>query len=169
MQVIQRAILKNQALAQLRAQQNKNRLLVNHPQNDGMPENARSFDEQNLHSAERQRRNQPGRARREPDQLLRPLRIATTDVQGYQPVGQLQQTSPQQHQQNNYQGSAAFDGQAAALNRNEQLVGAPASILFNPARPPEDSKESPLPQPARQAKQLGQAGSFRLQQASAYN
>lgn len=31
MQVIQRAILKNQALAQLRAQQNKNRLLVNHP------------------------------------------------------------------------------------------------------------------------------------------
>ena len=168
MQVIQRAILKNQALAQLRAQQNKNRLLVNHPQNDGMPENARSFDEQNLHSAERQRRNQPGRARREPDQLLRPLQIATTDVQGYQPAGQPQQTSPQQHHLNN-QGSATINGQAAALNRNEPSVGAPASILFNPTRPPDDSKESPLPQPVRQVKHLGQGGSLRLQQASAYN
>lgn len=45
MQVIQRAILKNQALAQLRAQQNKNRLLVNHPQSEGMPDNARPVDE----------------------------------------------------------------------------------------------------------------------------
>lgn len=110
MQVIQRAILKNQALAQLRAQQNKNRLLVNHPQSDGMLDGAKAIEEQNQQSTDKKKPQQPPKHRLEQERLLRPLRIATSDLPGPQLGAQPQPTSPLYPMNNRHPGSNNFIG-----------------------------------------------------------
>lgn len=67
--------------------------------------------------AEKQKKHQPGKARNELEQMLKPLRIATTEVQGHQHGTQPTQVTPQHLVNNNP--SSNFIGQGIMHARND--------------------------------------------------